>query len=211
MVNIKNINFKDGSVSKEDLKLDHKKSSDLLTSFSLRSYLGNARSATARVKEMSEISGTTAKPHSQKGTGRARQGSRRSVQFRGGRTCFGPKGQIFAFDLPKKMKSKALADVLFQKIEDNKLLLLSNIEMEQPKTKNVAKFVKDNEIDNSIFLYDGESDSNKNFIKSAQNIQNFHCKKLESLNIYDLLSFENIILQKEVFGKIDKYFKTQTS
>ncbi len=95
MVKIKVINFKDSSISDEEVKLIHEKSSDTLLSFALRSYRSSVRSATARVKEMSEISGTTAKPHSQKGTGKARQGSKRSVQFRGGRSCFGPKGRIF--------------------------------------------------------------------------------------------------------------------
>ncbi|MDB2550775.1 50S ribosomal protein L4 [Rickettsiales bacterium] len=209
MVKIKNINFKDSSVSDEEIKVTHEKSSDELLSLSLRRYRSNVRSATARVKEMSEISGTTAKPHSQKGTGRARQGSRRSVQFRGGRTCFGPKGRIFEFDLPKKMKKKAIADALFSKIEDKKLLLLSDISMEKPQTKNVAKFIKDNKIENSVYLYNAADENNNSFIKSAKNIKNFHCKSVDSLNIYDLFSFENIILQKEALDNIGKYLEVK--
>jgi len=206
MVKIKVINFKDGSVSDKNLKLEHTKSSDELLSLSLRSYRNNVRSGTARVKEMSEISGTTAKPHSQKGTGRARQGSTRSLQFRGGRTCFGPKGRIFEFDLPKKMKKKAISDALFEKIDDNKLLLLSDIAMDKPQTKNVAKFIKDNKIENSVYLYNASDNNNGLFVKSAKNIKNFHCKSIDSLNIYDLFSFDNIILQKEVLDNIGKYF-----
>tara|TARA_Y100000389_G_C17419546_1_gene495862 strand:- start:12 stop:644 length:633 start_codon:yes stop_codon:yes gene_type:complete len=207
MVKIKDINFKNSSISEKEIELTHERSSDDLLSLALRRYRSNIRSASARVKEMSEISGTTAKPHSQKGTGRARQGSRRSVQFRGGRTCFGPKGRIFEFDLPKKMKKKAIADALFSKIDDNKLLLLSDIFMEKPQTKNVAKFIKDNKIENSVYLYNGDDKNNNSFIKSVKNIKNFHCKSVDSLNIYDLFSFKNIILQKEALDNIGKYLE----
>lgn len=207
MVKIKDINFKNSSISEKEIELTHERSSDDLLSLALRRYRSNIRSASARVKEMSEISGTTAKPHSQKGTGRARQGSRRSVQFRGGRTCFGPKGRIFEFDLPKKMKKKAIADALFSKIDDNKLLLLSDIFMEKPQTKNVAKFIKDNKIENSVYLYNGDDKNNNSFIKSVRNIKNFHCKSVDSLNIYDLFSFKNIILQKEALDNIGKYLE----
>jgi large subunit ribosomal protein L4 len=207
MVKIKNINFSDNSISDKEIKITHEKSSDDLLALSLRRYRSNVRSATARVKEMSEISGTTAKPHSQKGTGRARQGSTRSVQFRGGRTCFGPKGRIFEFDLPKKMKKKAIADALFSKIEDQKLLLLSNVKMDKPQTKNVAKFIKDNKIENSVYLYNVSDEGNNSFVRSAKNIKNFHCKSIDSLNIYDLLSFDNIILQQELLDNIGKYLE----
>jgi large subunit ribosomal protein L4 len=207
MVKIKNINFSDNSVSDKEIKITHKRSSDDLLALSLRRYRSNVRSATARVKEMSEISGTTAKPHSQKGTGRARQGSTRSVQFRGGRTCFGPKGRIFEFDLPKKMKKKAIADALFSKIEDQKLLLLSNVKMDKPQTKNVAKFIKDNKIENSVYLYNVSDEENNSFVRSAKNIKNFHCKSIDSLNVYDLFSFDNIILQQELLDNIGKYLE----
>jgi large subunit ribosomal protein L4 len=207
MVKIKLINFKDSSVSDKEVNISHQKSSDELLSLSLRRYRSNVRSATARVKEMSEISGTTAKPHSQKGTGRARQGSRRSVQFRGGRTCFGPKGRIFEFDLPKKMKKKAIADALYSKILENKLLLLSDVSMEKPKTKNVFKFIQDNKIKNSVYFYQTSDEKNNSFVRSAKNIKNFHCKSIDSLNIYDLFSFDNIILQNEVLDNIGKYLE----
>ena len=207
MVKIKNINFSDNSVSDKEIKITHKRSSDDLLALSLRRYRSNVRSATARVKEMSEISGTTAKPHSQKGTGRARQGSTRSVQFRGGRTCFGPKGRIFEFDLPKKMKKKAITDALFSKIEDQKLLLLSNVKMDKPQTKNVAKFIKDNKIENSVYLYNVSDEENNSFVRSAKNIKNFHCKSIDSLNVYDLFSFDNIILQQELLDNIGKYLE----
>jgi|TARA_B110000259_G_scaffold49022_1_gene57315 large subunit ribosomal protein L4 len=209
MVKIKVINFKDSSISDEEVKLIHEKSSDTLLSFALRSYRSSVRSATARVKEMSEISGTTAKPHSQKGTGKARQGSKRSVQFRGGRSCFGPKGRIFEFDLPKKMKKKAISDALFSKIEDNKLLLLSDVAMEKPQTKNVVKFIKDNKIENSVYFYNGSDKNNESLVKSIKNIKNFHCKSVDSLNIYDLFSFDKIILQKEVLDNIGKYLQIE--
>ncbi|MFT4717969.1 MAG: large subunit ribosomal protein L4 [Rickettsiales bacterium] len=209
MVKIKVINFKDSSISDEEVKLIHEKSSDTLLSFALRSYRSSVRSATARVKEMSEISGTTAKPHSQKGTGKARQGSKRSVQFRGGRSCFGPKGRIFEFDLPKKMKKKAISDALFSKIEDDKLMLLSDVVMEKPQTKNVAKFIKDNKIENSVYFYNGSDKNNESFVKSIKNIKNFHCKSVDSLNIYDLFSFDKIILQKEVLDNIGKYLQIE--
>jgi ribosomal protein L4 len=79
--------------------------------------------------------------------------------------------------------------------------------MEKPQTKNVAKFIKDNKIENSVYLYNGDDKNNNSFIKSVKNIKNFHCKSVDSLNIYDLFSFKNIILQKEALDNIGKYLE----
>ena len=81
------------------------------------------RSGSAKIKQMHEISGTTAKPYKQKGTGNARHGSRRSVQFVGGRTCFGPTPRSFSYSLPKKMSQKALQDALKVKFNQGEVII----------------------------------------------------------------------------------------
>ena len=79
----------------------------------------------------------------------------------------------------------------------------------QAASKDVAKFVKENGIENSVYFYNSADESNKLFVKSAKNIKNFHCKSIESLNIYDLFSFDNIILQQGVLDDIGKYLQIE--
>ncbi len=81
--------------------------------------------------------------------------------------------------------------------------------MEKPQTKNVVKFIKDNKIENSVYFYNGSDKNNESLVKSIKNIKNFHCKSVDSLNIYDLFSFDKIILQKEVLDNIGKYLQIE--
>lgn len=104
--------------------------------------LSKRRAGTHKTKGISEISGTTKKPFAQKGGGRARQGSLRSPQFRGGATIFGPVVRSHAFDLPKKVRTLALKTALSAKAAEGKLIVLDQAKLSAPKTKELATRLK---------------------------------------------------------------------
>jgi large subunit ribosomal protein L4 len=205
-MDVKIIDFNSKSTSLE--KIDLACNSDLINlenprsvAYVLNWQLSKRRSGSAQTKTMSEISGTTAKPHKQKGTGHARQGSKRSVQFRGGRTCFGPRVRSFEYKIPKKIIKIAVADVIRLKIKENKLVLFSNIN-EQIKTNTINKILKDNQIHNALFLYSSETNYADSIVKSIRNIKNFKALNFKGLNVYDILSFDFILLDKDLFSTI---------
>jgi len=193
---IKQINFESESIESKNFHIP----SDLLMlspkniSYVVRWQLASRRSGSAKTKAMSEISGTTAKPWKQKGTGRARQGSRRSVQFVGGRTCHGPLPRSFDFSLPKKINKKAIADILSLKIQDNKVLTFKSLSS-FIKTSKVDCFLQKSNLSNVLFVVD----ANSILQKSVQNIKNTKVINSEALNVYDILSYDNIIVEQSVF------------
>ena len=144
---------------------------------------------------MAEISGTTAKPHKQKGTGRARQGSKRSVQFVGGRTCHGPMPRSFDFSMPKKIVKKALADVLRMKLKENKVSLFSDFGSEI-KTSKISETLAKNSFVSTLIIHDG---SNAALTKSAKNLKNVKTLDAKALNVYDILSFDHLMVDSKVF------------
>jgi large subunit ribosomal protein L4 len=170
--------------------------------YTLNWQLSKKRIGSANTKTMSEISGTTAKPHKQKGTGHARQGSKRSVQFRGGRTCFGPRARSFSYSLPKKIINIALSDVIKLKIKENKLILFSGY-CPGIKTSEMSKVLKSNNIaDKSLIIC--PSNDYKNLRKSAGNIKNVKILDFKGLNVYDILDSEQLIVDINLFQIIKK-------
>lgn len=198
MVDLKTIDLSSAKSSSE--KVDFGKievESPRSLAYTVSWQLSKRRSGSAKTKTMAEISGTTAKPHKQKGTGMARQGSKRSVQFRGGRTCFGPRPRSFDYSLPKKIVKKAVADVIKLKIKENKLVLFSGAK-EALKTSQVSKALKNNKIDSALFLYGAEGDLSR----SVRNIKNTKALDFKGLNVYDVLNFDFLMIDKNLFSNI---------
>ena len=200
-MDLKNINLNNSEVSK--VKFDLGESADLLNLDCISSVvnwqLAKKRSGSAKVKTMAEISGTTAKPHKQKGTGHARQGSKRSVQMRGGRACFGPVQRSFEYSLPKKLVKKTVRDVLRSKIIDQKLVLVE-CGNENLKTRQVNSVLAENGIDSVVVVVAGST--NCSLTRSTRNISNVKVISHKSLNVYDMLKFNFIALDKELFETI---------
>jgi large subunit ribosomal protein L4 len=196
-INIKVIDLSNGITTskkvefKNNLEIESAKS----VAYVVRWQLAKKRSGSAKTKAMSEISGTTAKPFKQKGTGNARQGSKRSVQFVGGRTCHGPTPRSFNFKMPKKIIKKAIADVLRMKIKENKLSVFSNLGSEVKTSRVNLSLAKEN-YSNALIIDNGR---NKTFAKSIKNLKNFKILNFESINVYDILSFEDIIFDIGIF------------
>jgi large subunit ribosomal protein L4 len=206
MVDLRTIDFASSKVVAEklDFALEDSSQTRLENPRAVAYVLGwqraKRRSGSANTKLMSEISGTTAKPHKQKGTGSARQGSKRSVQFRGGRTCFGPRARSFGFSLPKKIIKTALVDVIRLKIKENKVLLFSGCNANL-KTTQVNKLLKSSNINQALFLYQSDNDSN-HIIQSVRNLKNVKALDFKGLNVYDILNFEFLVLDKNLFQTI---------
>lgn len=194
---LKNINFSSNEESE-----NHFKSPDSFEGFSaksiayvLRWQLARRRSGSAKVKSMSEISGTTAKPYKQKGTGNARQGSKRSVQFVGGRTCHGPSPRSFDFTMPKKISKKALSDIIKLKISENKVFLYSNVR-EESKTSEINSIIKKRNFKNPLVIFDS---NDNNIVKSSRNIKNLKLLNIEGINVYDIVNSGDLLIDSKIF------------
>jgi large subunit ribosomal protein L4 len=194
---LKTIDFAKGSVGSKQvdvastLEIESAKS----VAYIVRWQLAARRAGSASTKLMSEISGTTAKPHKQKGTGRARQGSRRSVQFVGGRTCHGPLPRSFDFSMPKKIVEKALADVVRLKLKEEKIIICSDFGSEI-KTSKISSILLKNKFASALIIHDG---SNIALVKAARNIKNVKALKASAINVYDILNYDHILVDSKVF------------
>ncbi len=156
--------------------------------------LAKRRAGTHKTRGISEISGTTAKPWRQKGTGRARHGSRRSPQFRGGAVTFGPVVRDHAFGLPKKVRKLGLRIALSAKAADGKLVVIDQAKLDAPKTRSlVAKLAKLGW--GSALVIDGP-EIDANFQRAASNIPKFDVLPQQGANVYDILRRDTLVLTR---------------
>jgi large subunit ribosomal protein L4 len=194
---LKTINFaKNESGSKKlDVAVNLDIESAKSVAYVVRWQLASRRAGSAKTKTMAEISGTTAKPHKQKGTGRARQGSRRSVQFVGGRTCHGPTVRSFDFSMPKKIVKIALSDAIKLKLKEQKISIFSDFGSEV-KTSKISAVLDKNSFASALIIHDG---SNAALVKSAKNLKNVKALRSEAVNVYDILSFDHLLIDDKIF------------
>jgi len=194
---LKTIDFAQGQIGSKKVEITSALEIESAKSvaYVVRWQLARRRAGTAKVKTMAEISGTTAKPWKQKGTGRARQGSRRSVQFVGGRTCHGPVPRSFDFSMPKKIVQKALADALKSKLKENKVTLFSDFGGEI-KTSKINSALSKNNFTSVLIVHDG---MNAALVKSAQNLKNVKVLNVKALNVYDILNFDDLLIDNKLF------------
>lgn len=163
--------------------------------------LANKRQGTASTKLRGEVSGGGRKPWKQKGTGRARVGSIRSPLWRKGAILFGPKPRDYGYSLPKKVKKAAMKSALSLKVSENKLYVLDNLTLPEIKTKNLFNVIKNNfHLDKTIIVLP-EKD---NVVElSARNIPDVKVVRADSLNVYDIIKFENLMVLKGAIEKIE--------
>src|SRR5262249_39928216 len=152
-----------------------------------------------------EIRGTTKKPYKQKGTGRARQGSTRSPQFRGGATIFGPVVRSHEHDLTKKVRKLALKTALSAKAADGKLIVLDTAAAESHKTKElVARLAKLGLT--SVLFIDG-ANLNENFVKASRNIPLVDVLPEQGANVYDILRRDTLVLTRNAVEQLEARLK----
>ncbi|MCF8462999.1 MAG: 50S ribosomal protein L4 [Rickettsiaceae bacterium] len=152
--------------------------------------LAKRRLGSHKTKTVSDISGTTKKPFAQKGTGRARQGSLRSPQMRGGGTMHGPVNRSHAIELPKKVRKLGLKHVLSSKVISGKLFVFNNLDIEAPKTSFAAEVLKKMNLLSCVMVVD----NNDNFTLAARNIKNTVVLPQVGVNVYDLVKYDNVVI-----------------
>jgi large subunit ribosomal protein L4 len=167
--------------------------------------LAKRRTGNHKTKQIWEVSGTTKKPYNQKGTGRARQGSLRSAQFRGGGVIFGPVVRSHAHDLTKKVRSLALKVALSAKAADGKLVILDKASASSPKTKALAAQLTKLNLANALFI-DG-AELNVNFALASRNIPFIDVLPSQGANVYDILRREVLVLTTDAVQALEARLK----
>lgn len=163
------------------------------------------RLGTHATKTRGMVRGGGRKPWRQKGTGRARAGSRRSPLWRGGGTIFGPHPRSYAFTMPRKQRRLALKCVLSDKVKSENLIVLDDLNFEVPKTKNFVEFQKNFGVDKCKALFITE-ELIENVMRSSNNLQNANVISALQLNVYDILNCEKVFMTKSAVAKIEEVY-----
>ena len=166
-------------------------------------YLANHRQGTQSSKTRAEVSGGGRKPWRQKGTGHARQGSIRSPQWKGGGVVFAPKPRDYSFKLNKKFKRLALKSALTTKANENKIIVVDELALAEIKTKEMTKVLTNIKADNALIVVDGV---NKNVMLSARNIPEVKTAGVNTINVYDILKYNTLVLTKEAVSQIEEVY-----
>ena len=167
------------------------------------SQLANNRQGTQKAKTRSEVSGGGRKPWRQKGTGHARQGSTRAPQWTGGGVVFAPVPRDYSFKMNKREKRAALKSALTSRVEENKFIVINEINFEEAKTKNFANILKNLDVSKALVVLE---DDNKNAELSARNIADVKTAKTNTINVYDILKYNTVITTKAVVAKIEEVY-----
>ena len=165
-------------------------------------YLANQRQGTQSALTRAEVRGGGKKPWRQKDTGRARQGSIRSPQWTGGGVVFAPKPRDYSFKLNKKVKRLALKSALTTKVNDGKLVVVDEMNV-NAKTKEMASALKNLKLDKALIIVE---DDNKNAVVAARNIPTVKTAYVNTINVYDILKYDSLVLTKSTAAKIEEVY-----
>jgi len=163
--------------------------------------LANRRAGTASTKGRSEIKLSKRKLWRQKGTGRARVGAASSPIRRGGGVAFGPKPRKYIIRVPKKIKRLALKMALSDKYGESRLLVLQELKLPRIKTKDFLELLKTFSIDKALFVTNGKE---RNFELSSRNVPGIKVMRYEGLNVYDLLRYEYLVMERAAIEKVQE-------
>jgi large subunit ribosomal protein L4 len=162
------------------------------------------RRGTHKTKNRAEVSGGGRKPWRQKGTGRARQGSIRAPQWKGGGVVFGPQPRSYAFKLPRKVRRLAIKSALSGKVRDSEIIVLDELSMAAPKTKEFAQILKNLNVDRKALVVSAEYDDN--VALSARNIPGVKFISAAGINVLDLVNHDKLVITKEAVAKVEEVF-----
>ena len=199
-VKLDTINISDNKVSKKQYAFNKLDDINLgLLHQVVKGSRTNFRNNTASVKTRAQVSGTGAKPWSQKGTGRARQGSLRSPQFAGGGVAHGPGTRVYQDRTPKKMKKKALDMAISQRIEESSVFVINGSDFSTPSTKQAVASLSELNIERSFtFIY---SDNDENLYKSFNNIPKSRLVSVKKLAAIDIISTDDTIFSVDAISE----------
>ena len=170
----------------------------------LKNYLANQRQGTQSTKTRSEVSGGGRKPWRQKGTGRARQGSIRAPQWVKGGIALGPKPRSYSYRINKKEKQLAIRSLLSAKVLDNELTVVDKLEVEEAKTKVMAKALTDLKVEGKTLII--LADRNDNVLRSSRNIEGVKTIELNTINVFDLLNCNKLVLPLDTVKKLEEVY-----
>lgn len=166
-------------------------------------YLANQRQGTQSAKTRAEVRGGGRKPWRQKGTGHARQGSIRAPQWTGGGVVFAPKSRDYSFKLNKKVKRLALKSALSTKVAENSIIVLDELKLDEVKTKAMVNILGNIKAEKALIVMDGV---NKNVMLSARNIEGVKTASVSTINVYDLLKYNTLVVTKDAVAKIEEVY-----
>ena len=165
--------------------------------------LANKRQGTQKAKTRSEVSGGGRKPWRQKGTGHARQGSIRAPQWTGGGVVFAPTPRDYSFKLNKKEKRAALKSALTSKVQENKFIVLDELKMDEVKTKKFAAVLGNLNVNKALVVL---NDNDQNVVLSARNIPDVKTALTNTINVYDILKYNTVIVSKAAVETIEEVY-----
>ena len=205
MANVSVYNFEGNNVG--DMELNDAvfgvEVNEHLVHMAVVSQLANKRQGTQSAKTRSEVSGGGRKPWRQKGTGHARQGSTRAPQWTGGGIVFAPKPRDYSFKMNKKEKNLALKSVLTSKVAEDKLIVLDSISFDEIKTKKMVAVLNNLKADKALVVL---NDNDKNVILSAKNIPDVKTALTNTINVYDILKYDKLIVTKDAVATIEEVY-----
>ena len=170
----------------------------------LVNYLANQRQGTQSTKTRAEVRGGGKKPWRQKGTGRARQGSIRAPQWIKGGIALGPKPRSYSYRINKKEKQLAIKSILSAKVLDNELTVVDKLELKETKTKLMAKALTDLKVEGKALII--LADKNENVSRSSRNIEGVKTIELNTINVFDLLNCNKLVLPLDTVKKLEEVY-----
>ena len=166
-------------------------------------HLANKRQGTQKAKTRSEVSGGGRKPWRQKGTGHARQGSIRAPQWKGGGVVFAPVPRDYSFKLNKKEKRAALKSVLTSRVQDGKLIVVDDLKFDEIKTKKFKAVMDNLKVSKALVVL---ADNDEKVVLSARNIPAVKTAQVNTINVYDILKGDTLVLTKDAVAKIEEVY-----
>lgn len=202
-VEVKNIkNEKVGEIELDD-RIFNLEVKEYLLHDVVRQQRAARRAGTASTKTRAEVRGSSAKPWRQKGTGRARSGTRRSPLWRGGGVVFGPKPRDYSFKLNRKVRKQALAMALSARLQEGNLVVLDDFTMDRIKTKDFVSVMNTLDLETALIVVDGAHD---NLSLSSRNVNGYKVLSTEGLNVYDVLLHQKLVLLQPAVASLEERF-----
>ena len=165
--------------------------------------LANNRQGTQKAKTRSEVRGGGRKPWRQKGTGHASQGSTRAPQWTGGGVVFAPVPRDYSFKMNRKEKRAALKSALTSRVQENKLVVVDELKFDEIKTKKFAEVLKNLNLDKALVVL---NENDENVVMSAKNIPTVKTTQINTINVYDVLKYNTVVLTKAAAESIEEVY-----
>jgi large subunit ribosomal protein L4 len=203
MSTVKIVNTRNESVGEIELRDDlfNRKVKEYILHDVVRMQRAARRGGNACTKTRVDVSGGGAKPWRQKGTGRARAGTRTSPVWRGGGVAFGPKPRDYSFKLNRKVKKQAISMAMSARLQEGNLIVIDQFSMDAIKTKDFVTIMKVLDVENALIVADN---GNEELSKSSRNVNGYKVLPAEGLNVYDILLHKKLILVQPVIDSLEK-------